>query len=199
MTLPEKIAQMLMIELFIGSSQSQQAQDVSPVASIIQQYGIGAVLGGGNSFWPMGSTTIANLITDMQSASEGSRNKIPVLFGIDAVHGNALIRGSTIFPHNIGVGCSQDMDLAHDIARTTAKELRACGFHIAFAPCVALPEDVRWGRTYEGYSVDADIVSNMTVATVKGLQDGPHQILACPKHFVGDGATTYGTENKTRC
>lgn len=193
MTLPEKIAQMLMIEMFRGSSVDQDNRDVSSAASAIRTYGIGAVLGGGNSFWPMGTREVGELVSRLQSAALGSPRRIPALFGIDAVHGNALVRGATIFPHQIGLGSARNASLVREVARVTRRELRACGMHLNFAPTVAVPRDARWGRTYEGFSDDVGVVSDLARAYIEELQAGEDGVLACAKHFAGDGETTFGT------
>ena len=193
MTLTEKIAQMLMIEMFRGSTVDQEQGDVSAAASVIRTYGIGAVLGGGDSFWPMGTRDVAKLVTELQAAAVASPRRIPALFGIDAVHGNALVRGATIFPHQIGLGSARNESLMRSVARVTRRELRACGMHLNFAPAVSIPRDARWGRTYEGYSDDVDVVSDLARAYIEELQDGDDGVLACAKHFAGDGETTFGT------
>jgi beta-glucosidase len=126
-----------------------------------------------------------------------TRLRIPLLYGVDAVHGHHNIPGAVVFPHNIGLGCARNADLVERIARATAEEVRATGINWVFGPCVAVPLDERWGRTYEGYSEDPAIVRELGAAVVRGFQggrpDGPLSVVACAKHYVGDGGTGYGT------
>lgn len=109
-------------------------------------------------------------------------------------------RRGLIFPHNIGLGCANDRKLVEKIERVTAEEVRATGINWAFAPCVTVPRDERWGRTYEGYSENPKIVKNLGRAAVRGFQGANLSelvsVAACAKHFIGDGGTTYGTSTK---
>jgi hypothetical protein len=123
--------------------------------------------------------------TRYQTRAFQTRLHIPLLYGIDAVHGNNNVLGATIFPQNIGLGCTRDAALVERIGRITALEVRATGINWAFAPCVAVPQDIRWGRTYEGYSEDPGIVAELGAAAVRGLQweglSNPKAVLACAK------------------
>jgi beta-glucosidase len=123
-----------------------------------------------------------------------TRLAIPLLYGIDAVHGHSNVLGAVMFPHNIALGCTRDPALVEKIGRITAEEVLATGIQWTFAPCVTVPQDIRWGRTYEGFSEDPAVVSSLGKAAVLGLQGvdlgGPLSILACAKHFVADGGTT---------
>src|SRR6202022_1999230 len=101
-----------------------------------------------------------------------TRLAIPLLYGIDAVHGHNNVLGAVIFPHNIGLGCTRNPGLVEHAARITAEEVRATGINWAFAPCVAVPQDIRWGRTYEGFSESPDVVKVLGEAAVRGLQSG---------------------------
>lgn len=118
--------------------------------------------------------------------------------GIDAVHGNAKVQGSTIFPHNSALGAANNADLVEQIGHITSIEMASVGHMWAFAPCIAVPQDIRWGRTYEGYSSDPEIVSRLGAALIRGLQH-PHpstglpMIAACAKHYAADGATSWGS------
>ena len=120
-----------------------------------------------------------------------------MLYGIDAVHGHNNVLGAVIFPHNIGLGCTRNAALVEQVERVTAEEVRATGIQWAFAPCVTVPQDMRWGRTYEGFSEDPQLVRDLAEAAVRGFQGNdlanPLSVLACAKHFVGDGGTAYGT------
>ena len=192
MTLEERVGQMLLVE----QASLRDAGD-------IDRYHLGALLSGGGS-GPSGANNNrqgwAGLITGYQNRALQTRLRIPLIYGIDAVHGNNNVPGATIFPHNIGLGASRDTALVRRIAQVTAQETRAIGANLSFAPCVTVPQDVRWGRTYEGYSQNTDLVRELGVALTEGLQGSDLQasdaLLGCAKHFIGDGGTTYGTSAK---
>jgi beta-glucosidase len=130
-----------------------------------------------------------------------TRLAVPLLYGADAVHGHGNVRGAVVFPHNIGLGASRDPGLVERVARATAEELVATGVNWNYAPMLAVPQDIRWGRTYEGFGERTGLVSRLGAAVVRGLQstaDGfglgwPGAVLATPKHFVGDGGTAWGS------
>ncbi|KAG6763147.1 hypothetical protein POTOM_033683 [Populus tomentosa] len=151
------------------------------------------------------------MINGFQNASLSSRLGIPMIYGIDAVHGHNNIYKATIFPHNVGLGATRDPDLVKRIGAATALEVRATGIPYVFAPCIAVCRDPRWGRCYESYSEDPKVVEMMT-EIIPGLQGdvppdsrkgvpyvgGKDKVAACAKHFVGDGGTTKGIdENNT--
>lgn len=189
MTLEEKIGQM---------TQPEQDQVLSNPGDM-QKYFIGSVLSGGNSDPAEGNSLEAwtELYDKVQTEAMKTRLAIPVLYGIDAVHGHSNVLGAVIFPHNIALGCTRDPDLVERIGRITAGEMRATGIQWTFGPCVAVPQDIRWGRTYEGFSEDPAIVQRLGRAAVLGLQgtdlSDPLSVLACAKHYVGDGGTTATT------
>ncbi|XVF42573.1 hypothetical protein PTKIN_Ptkin01aG0374500 [Pterospermum kingtungense] len=201
MTLEEKIGQMVQIERSVAS------------AEVMKKYFIGSVLSGGGSVpAPQASAkTWIDMINGFQKGSLSTRLGIPMMYGIDAVHGNNNVYKATIFPHNIGLGATRDPELAKKIGAATALETRATGIPYVFAPCIAVCRDPRWGRCYESYSEDPKIVQAMT-EIVTGLQGdmpanspkgvpfvaGKKNVAACAKHFVGDGGTTKGiNENNT--
>ncbi|KAI3938497.1 hypothetical protein MKW98_012760, partial [Papaver atlanticum] len=145
------------------------------------------------------------MIDTFQNSALQSRLGIPIIYATDAVHGHNNVFGATIFPHNIGLGATRDADLVQRIGAATALEVRATGVHCAFAPCVAVARDPRWGRYYESFSEDTEIVRNMAsiVAGLQGLPPAGHpngypyvagrnNVIACAKHFVGDGGTDKG-------
>ena len=113
------------------------------------------------------------------------------------MHGHNNVLGAVIFPHDIGLGCTRNPALVEKVERVTAEEVRATGIQWAFAPCVTVPQDIRWGRTYEGFSEDPALVKELAGPAVRGFQGAgladPLAVLACAKHFMGDGGTTYGT------
>ncbi|XP_051113407.1 uncharacterized protein LOC127239350 [Andrographis paniculata] len=195
MTLLEKIGQMTQIERSVATP------------SAIKERFIGSVLSGGGSkpFENAKSADWADMIDGFQKAALETRLGIPIIYGVDAVHGNNNVYGTTIFPHNIGLGATRDADLVRRIGEVTALEVRASGAQYAFAPCVAVSRDPRWGRCYESYSEDTEIVRKMT-SLVSGLQGEPPRghpkgypflagrknVIASAKHFVGDGGTQHG-------
>ncbi|GAA4428311.1 exo 1,3/1,4-beta-D-glucan glucohydrolase [Actinokineospora soli] len=191
MTLAEKVGQMTQPE--IGAITADE----------VREYGIGSVLNGGGS-WPNRDKHAAvgdwlALADAYWTASKETRTKIPVIWGIDAVHGNNNVFGATVFPHNIGLGAAHDPCLVRDISAATAEQIRATGQDWAFAPTLAVPLDDRWGRTYEGYSEDPRITRAYGYEAVRGLQ-GKHPrrltdgVLATAKHFIGDGGTIGGRD-----
>jgi beta-glucosidase len=189
MTLDEKIGQM---------TQPEQDQVLSNPGDM-QKYFIGSVLSGGDSD-PKDNNSLqswTDLYDRVQAEAMKTRLGIPVLYGIDAVHGHSNVLGAVIFPHNIALGCTRDPALIEKIGRITAEEVRATGIQWTFGPCATIPQDIRWGRTYEGFSEDPALVASLGEAMVRGMQGldlrNPLSILACAKHYVGDGGTTAST------
>ncbi len=184
MTLDEKVGQMIQAD----SGGLKDSAD-------IKTYHLGSVLSGGNSdpSPDNGMEAWTKLYETCQQQALQTRLGIPLLYGIDAVHGHNNVLGAVIFPHNIGLGCARDPELVEKIGRITALEVRATGINWTFAPCVTVPQDERWGRTYEGFSEDPQLVAELGAAAVRGLQgdglDDPEAVLACAKHFAGDGGT----------
>jgi beta-glucosidase len=133
----------------------------------------------------------------LQEEALSTRLGIPLLFGVDAVHGQNTYNGATIFPHNIGLGATHNPTLVKRVAEITAIESQACGFNWVFSPCVAIPYNEKWGRFYEAYSEDVVLTANLSKATINGLQGAlsdQKTVLATAKHFIGDGATENGQE-----
>ncbi|XP_004241371.1 uncharacterized protein [Solanum lycopersicum] len=201
MSLEEKIGQMTQIERKVA------------LPDVMKQYFIGSVLSGGGSVpAPKASAEDwINMVNEIQKGALSTRLGIPMIYGIDAVHGHNNVYNATIFPHNIGLGVTRDPDLVKRIGAATALEVRATGIPYAFAPCIAVCRDPRWGRCYESYSEDHNIVRTMT-EIIPGLQgdlpansrkgvpfvEGKLKVAACAKHFVGDGGTVKGIdENNT--
>lgn len=189
MTLDEKIGQMTQVE-----KNSIYPDD-------IRDLGIGSILSGGGGT-PTENTPAAwaAMVRGFQRYALESRLGIPLIYGVDAVHGHNNVVGATIFPHNIGLGAANDPDLMERIGRATAEEVAATGIQWNFAPVVAVPQDIRWGRTYEGYSEDTAIVSSLASAYIRGLQGDsladPATIAATAKHYVGDGGAVWGTSTR---
>src|SRR5262245_8711879 len=192
MTLDEKVGQM---------TQADQLFLKDPLD--IERYFLGSVLSGGDSD---PKTNSLQDWTDMydryQSHALKTRLHIPLLYGVDALHGHNNVLGAVVFPHNVGLGATRGARLVEEIGRITALERRATGVQWTFAPCVAVPRDERWGRAYEGYSEDPALVAELGGAAVRGLQgddlQDPHRVAACAKHYVGDGGTTWGTGKPER-
>ncbi|WP_297337362.1 glycoside hydrolase family 3 N-terminal domain-containing protein [Algoriphagus sp.] len=132
----------------------------------------------------------------LQKLALSTRLKIPLLIGVDAVHGQNTFEGATIFPHNIGLGAAANSDLVEKAAAITAVEAQATGFNWVFSPCVAIPMNEKWGRVYEAFSENTELTTRLTRASVKGHQgyNGKIGVMATAKHFIGDGATDFGLE-----
>ena len=187
MTIDEKIGQMTQVD-------QQFLNDISDIS----KYGFGSLLSGGGSTPKVNEPKAwAEMYDKYQQEALSSRLKIPLLYGIDAVHGHNNVVGATIFPHNIGLGATRDAKLVESVARATALEVAATGIDWDFAPCLAVPNDYRWGRTYEGFSENTELVTELGNAAIIGYQsadiDNPNSVLACAKHFIGDGGTLFGT------
>ncbi len=188
MTLDEKIGQML-----------QPDQQFLKSLDDIETYHFGSVLSGGDSDPKSGNDlqSWTEMYDRLEARSLKTRLKIPLIYGVDAVHGHNNVEGATIFPHNVGLGATRDAALVEQIGRVTAEEVRATGIPWGFAPCIAVPQDIRWGRTYEGFGETPEIVRPLGEAETRGLQgadvSGPNQVMACAKHLAGDGGTVFGT------
>lgn len=189
MTLAEKIGQMTQVE----------RASIPPAG--VAQYFIGSILSGGGSS-PADNTPAgwARMVDGFQKAALSTRLGIPILYGVDAVHGHNNLKGAVIFPHNIGLGAANDPALVEKIGAATAVEMSATGARWNFAPVVAVTQDIRWGRTYESYGENTELVSALGAAYVRGLQNASGaglgkapSALASVKHYIGDGATTYGS------
>jgi beta-glucosidase len=192
MTLDEKIGQMTQVE----------KNSIKP--GDITKYYIGSILSGGGGY-PGENTPQAwyAMVEGFQKEALASRLQIPILYGVDAVHGHGNLLNATIFPHNIGLGAADNPELMEKIGRATAEEMLATGIPWNFAPVVAVVQDVRWGRTYEGFGENTELVTSLGTAYLRGLQslnaeDEPVAgqsifVLGTPKHFIGDGATLWGS------
>lgn len=186
MTMAEKIGQMTLIEK--GS--------VTPAA--VEEYFIGGVLsGGGGTPSPNTTEAWAEMVDSYQDGAMATRLQIPVIYGVDAVHGHNNVEGAVIFPHNVGLGATRDADLVRRIGEATARAMAATNIYWNYAPVLAVVQDIRWGRTYEAYGEDTGLVTSLGVAFQEGLQgddlSDPLTALATPKHYIGDGATVWGS------
>jgi beta-glucosidase len=197
MSVEDKVGQMI------------QADIKSVTPDDVRKYRLGSILAGGNSK-PNGQQTattkqwqqLSDAFYRASMDTSGGRLAIPVLFGIDAVHGHNNLVGSTLFPQNSALGNTRDPELIHEIGAATARELRASGINWTFAPTLTVPQDGRWGRAYEGYSENPALVAQYAAAVVEGLEgklgtpqflDADH-VIATAKHFVGDGGTHEGKD-----
>jgi beta-glucosidase len=190
MTLAEKVGQMTQAE------RAEVATDATPITTL----GLGSILSGGGSVpTPNTPQAWADMVDGFQRAALATRLHIPLIYGVDSVHGHGNLYGATVFPHNIGLGATRDPELVREVEHITADETRASGPQWAFAPCICAARDDRWGRTYESFGEDPDLVIKMETA-IDGFQgDGGRdlshrdRVLATAKHYAGDGDTKYGT------
>jgi beta-glucosidase len=187
MTLEEKIGQMTLIE-----KNSLSKNDVA-------EYFLGGVLSGGGGF-PRGHNNPEGwfeMVASFQAEALSTRLGIPIIYGVDAVHGHNNVKGAVIFPHNIGLGATRNPDLIYQIGQVTALETSITGIKWNYAPVLAVVQDIRWGRTYESYGEDPELVGSLGAAYIQGLQgsdlSAPSSVAATAKHFVGDGGTVWGT------
>lgn len=195
------------VEQKVGQMIQAEVKSISP--KDVGRFHIGSVLNGGGS-WPTGKVdgplggwlALANLFYKESMSTKKDRLAIPVIWGTDAVHGHNNVQGATIFPHNIGLGAGHNPGLVRDIGTVTAREVAVTGIDWAFAPTVAVAQDIRWGRTYESYSSDPKIVGELSKELLLGLQGHPaldnfmseQKIIATAKHFIGDGGTQNGVD-----
>jgi beta-glucosidase len=195
MTLDEKIGQMTQVE----------KNSIKP--GDITRYFIGSILSGGGGF-PSNNTVEgwAAMVDGFQKEALATRLKIPIIYGVDAVHGHGNLYGATIFPQEVGLGATRDVALVRQIGQATADEMLATGIQWDFAPVIAVPQDIRWGRTYEAYGEDTSLVSELGSAYIQGMQSLPEgyqpaagqtlYALATAKHYLGDGGTTFGSSTQ---
>ncbi|MCS7178408.1 MAG: glycoside hydrolase family 3 N-terminal domain-containing protein [Anaerolineae bacterium] len=188
MTLDEKIGQMALVE----RSAISDPRDIAT-------FGLGGILSGGGSVpTPNTPSAWADMVDGFQRAALSSRLGIPILYGVDAVHGHNNVVGATIFPHNIGLGATRNPALVQKVAQITAREVYATGIRWTFSPCLCVGRDERWGRTYECFGEDPEVVSMMAGPAVRGYQgpdlSAPNAILATAKHWVADGGTQGGVD-----
>jgi beta-glucosidase len=188
MTLDEKIGQM---------TQAERA-DIT-TSTDIATYGLGSLLSGGGSAPSTNTATgWADMYDGFQQAALANRLGIPLIYGVDAVHGHNNVRGATIFPHNVGLGATRDASLVQQVGQATAEEVAGTGIDWTFAPCLCVARNERWGRTYESFGEDPAIAQSLTTI-ITGFQGSTlggtgSSILATAKHYVGDGGTTGGDD-----
>ncbi len=187
MTLDEKIGQMTQVDYLAFKDFND-----------IKKYNLGSVLWGGNSeIDDISAKGWSQTADKLQDIALQTRLKIPLLLGVDAVHGHNNVTGAVIFPHNIGLGCTRNPNLIEEAAAVTADEVAGTGVNWTFAPCVAVARNDKWGRTYESFGEDPELVAEMGAAAVKGFEkklSDKDAILSCTKHYMGDGGTTNGKD-----
>jgi beta-glucosidase len=186
MSLDEKLGQMT------------QAERAAVSNAQITQFRLGSLLsGGGSAPSPNNATSWANMYDGFQNAALATPLQIPLIYGVDAVHGHNNVNGATIFPHNIGLGATRDPALVQSIGRAVAEEVSGTGIDWDFAPCLCVARNDRWGRTYESFGEKPELPTQLATI-ITGLQGstlgGPASVLATAKHYVGDGGTTNGTD-----
>lgn len=203
----EAILDRMSVEEKVGQVIQADVRRVTP--EDVRRYHLGSVLNGGGGFpdddkyasvadW----VALADAMYDASVDTTGGRTGVPIMWGVDAVHGHNNVMGATLFPHNVGLGAANDPDLMREIGEVTAREVRVTGHDWNFGPTVAVPRDDRWGRTYEGYSEDPEIVTHYATAMVLGLQGEPgsavfldeDHVIATAKHFIADGGTDGGVD-----
>ena len=178
LSLEQKAAQMVQPAIYIMENPEDQ----------MKKYDYGSILSKLDS---LTAPSWRELVDKLQKAAMESDSGVPFVYGQDDVHGVNYCSGSVLFPHNIGMGAAGDEELMQEVGRITADEAKLCHMLWNFAPCVAQSVDPRWGRTYESYGSDLDQIKKLSVAYTKGLIEGG--VIACPKHFFGDGNVQYGT------
>lgn len=186
MTLDEKIGQMTQVRHF----KDIEDEDIKTklIGSVIHTQG--PIPGNTAKEWQ-------KKFISLQKKALSTRLGIPLLIGVDAVHGQNTFNGATMFPHNIGLGATRNEALVEEIAEITALEMEATGFNWTFSPCLAIPYNEKWGRVYEAFSEDPMLTAKLGAASIKGLQGSSKNhinVLATAKHYMGDGATDYGIE-----
>ncbi len=186
MTNAEKIGQMVLVE-------KNSLHDIDDIT----RYNLGSLLSGGGG-GPKQDTPLAwlQMVNNFQAAASKTCLQIPLLYGIDAIHGHANVYGATIFPHSIGLGATHDTELVKQVAKATAEEMAATGIYWTYSPNLDVPQDIRWGKTYETFGSDPENVAQLGLAYLEGTQSSSNNyfnVLATAKHFIGGGAMEYGT------
>jgi len=178
LTIDQKAAQMVQGAVYNVTESSMNTNDYGSILSTIGKT-------------PLSAPEWKSLVLKYQKSALKSTAGIPYIYGNDAVHGVNTAKGTVIFPHNIGIGAANDADLSYQMGVAVANEAKLTGMLWSFSPCLAAAQDPRWGRTYESYSSQNDIVAKLGSSFAKGMIDGG--VLPCAKHFLGDGNVLYGT------
>ena len=194
---PDEFVSNLLASLSLREKASQmvQAERNSITNEQVTQFGIGSILSGGGSHptaYDDSIDTWYNMYSDYQTAALNSSSGVPLIYGIDAVHGNNNLYGATIFPHNIGLGMSNNPELVYNISKATAEEMLVTGINWTFAPAFSVVQNISWGRTYEGFGENPEIHNNLAQAAILGFED--NGVSATAKHYLGDGGTIGGID-----
>lgn len=183
------------MSLLEKASQMVQAERSNITPEDIANYPVGSILSGGGSHpnsYQDNADVWYQMVYNYQEAALNSGASIPILYGVDAIHGHNNLYGATIFPHNIGLGAANDPELVYNISKATAKEMLATGIYWNFAPALSIVQNISWGRTYEGYSEHKEIFASLTQSAIKGYEE--NGVSATAKHYLADGATTNGID-----
>ena len=186
------------LDQMVGQMVQPERQFITPEQ--VKKPHIGSVLSGGGSVpgdnKPEDWIAMNDEYWAASMEADDEHLAIPIVYGVDAIHGNSNVTGAVVFPHNIGLGAAKDPEMMERIARTTAREIAVTGVEWTFAPTLAVARNSHWGRTYESYSEDAQIVTEYAPRFVRGLQSdlGEESVIGCVKHFIGDGATVHGID-----
>ncbi len=181
LTLEQKVNQMMQPAVFRASQDSMMENCYGSILS--------------NLSTPTDAEGWKSTILSYQEAALKSKTKIPFLYGNDAVHGHNTVTNTVIFPHNIGLGAANDPELMKKMGGAVAEEMKLSGVLWNFSPCVAQAQDPRWGRTYESYSTNVDIITALSTEFSKGMLE--HGVMPCAKHYIGDGNVKFGTGEKS--
>ncbi|MEM6966593.1 MAG: glycoside hydrolase family 3 protein [Bacteroidota bacterium] len=194
----EALLQKMTLDQKIGQMTQTERMAITPEE--VKKYHIGSVLSGGGSVpganKPKDWIEMNDAYWAASMEADADHLAIPIIYGVDAIHGHNNVVGATIFPHNIGLGAANDPELMERIAKVTAREILSTGVEWTFAPTLAVARNNMWGRTYESYSEDPEIIQNYAGRFIKGLQGDLRRdsVVGCVKHWVGDGGTTYGVD-----
>ena len=191
----EQLLSRMNLEQKIGQMTQTERMTVTPEE--VKSFHLGSVLSGGGSAPGKNQPTDWLAMCDEYWASSMEEDSehiaIPILYGVDAVHGHNNVRGATLFPHNIGLGAANDPEVVFKISQATAREMLATGVNWTFDPALSVARDDKWGRTYESYSEDPEIVERFAPEAIHGLQKAGG-VVACAKHWLGDGGTSHGLD-----
>jgi beta-glucosidase len=194
----EALLAQMSLEQKVG--QMTQPERMACTPEDVEEYHLGSVLSGGGSCpgdnRPQDWVRMNDAYWEASMSTRDGRVPVPIIYGVDAVHGNANVRGATVFPHNIGLGAARDPDLVARIAAATRREILATGVEWTFAPTLAVARNKHWGRMYESYGEDPQLVASYAAPFVRAMQGdlGDDSVVACAKHWIGDGGTTDGID-----
>lgn len=195
MSLEEKVGQLVQINLasLYDDKKEKGILSAEQLANVLQKYKVGSVVVGPDSIPYHATIDKWKSITDELQSFNSKYSKVPILFGIDAVHGFTYIKDATVYPHNLGMAATFNPNYAYEAAKLTAAELEACGFQWNFSPVLDVSSNPKWGRTYETFGEDPVTVAQFGIKAVQGCQESG-RVAACAKHFIGYGASNNGKD-----